>query len=903
MRYHVLGPVGVHRDGGGVPLGGPKPRTVLAALLLNAGRVVSERRLVAMVWGDDPPPSVRGQLHTHVSTLRKLLGADVIARRPPGYLIAVQPGELDLDAADDALARARADAARGRARDAAPGLRAALALWTGPVLGGVTEPLLAHEGPALRERRLVVLEELFEAELDAGHHAGILGELLEAAREHPFRERLHAQSMLALHRCGRTAEALEMYASAHDRLIAELGVEPGRLLREAQGRILRGDEPPAGPDVPRQLPADLATFVGRAAELSDLDGLRGPGARVAAIVGTAGVGKTSLAVRWAHRARAEFPDGQLYVNLRGFEPAGTAVDPADAVRGLLDALAVPAERIPTGLEERAGLYRSLLADRRMLVVLDNARDCDQVRPLLPGTGGCLALVTSRADLTGLVAEGAAPLRLELLSDGEAREMLARRLGADRVAAEPGAVDEIVAASARLPLALAIVAARAATHPTFPLAAIAGELRELDDFDGVRTVFASSYRMLGPDTARVFRLLGLHPGPDVSAATVASVAGIPVRAARRAVAELTRAHLLAEPSPGRYTSHDLLRGYAAELAERDEPAAERQAALRRTLDHYLHTAWAADRLLIPQRDPIELAPAHPGVTPEELPDQRRALAWFQAEHRNLAALIQRVPAGQDTHTWQLAWTLATFFDRQGHWQDYVAAHRVALDATRRLGDTRGQAHTHRNLGRAFGRLARFDEAQVHLERALDRYRACGDTVGQAHAHGNLSWVLEQRGRYADALTHAGRALDLYRAAGDKAMQANALNTVGWQHALLGDHDAALAHCEQALALLQSLGDRFGEAVTWDSVGYVHQHRGDHARAADAYRRAVDMFHEVADRLNEARTLTRLGDTQGEAGQPDGARETWRRALEILDDLGHPSADDVRARLRPTPVAAA
>ena len=907
MRYQILGPIAARSGADELPLGGPKPKAVLAALLLSANRVVSEERLVALVWGDDPPPSVRGQLQVHVSGLRKLLGATVIARRPPGYLIEVPPGQLDLDEVDAAVAQARDDAVAGRPDAAAAGLRAALALWPGPVLGGATEPLLAREGPGLRERRVSLLEELYDAELAAGRHDHVVGELRGAVRENPFRERLHAQLMLALFRSGRTAEALDVYADVRERLAADLGTEPGPLLRDAHLRILRGgdDRGPAGVTVPRQLPTDLPTFAGRAAELSMLDELlrRTGGVRIATIVGTAGVGKTALAVRWAHQARDRFPDGQLYVNLRGFDPTGSAMATADAVRALLDALSVPADRIPASHDAQIGLYRSTLADRRVLIVLDNARDAEQVRPLLPATPGCLAIVTSRADLTSLVvAESAQPLPLDLLTAEEARELLARRLGADRLDREPEAVDEIIARSARLPLALAIVAARAASRPGFPLRATAATLSALDGFDGgapvtdVRSILATSYRLLGPTTARVFRLLGVHPGPDVTAAATASLAGLPVEQARRALTELCRAHLLTEHTPGRYTLHDLLREYAAELAARDDEDDDREAALHRTLDHYLHTARAADRLLIPQRDAIELAAPRDGVTPEALADPPSALAWFRAEQLVLVELVRRAPASCDDRVWRLAWTLVTFFDRQGHWDDFTATHNAALEAARRLADPVAQAHTHRNLGRVYGRLGRLDDACFHLGEALDWYTATGDRTGLAHVHGNLSWVLERQRRHAEALGHANEALRLHQEAGDKAMQANARNTVGWLHALLGEHEQALEQCEQALTLLQAIDDRFGEAVTWDSLGYIHHGRGDHTRAVEAYERSLTLFREAGDRRNEATTLANLGDTHHAAGRPEAARRAWRRAVDILDEFGHAAADEIRAKLR-------
>ncbi|PZG01597.1 AfsR/SARP family transcriptional regulator [Micromonospora deserti] len=909
-RYHLLGPVGVHVGGVPLPVGGPKPRTILAALLLEANRVVSEERLIAVGWGEAWPTTVRGQLQAYVSGLRKLLGPAVVARRPPGYLLQVAPGELDLHDFDEAVARAR-DGTTGRPGERAALLRRALDLWPGPTLGGTTEALLDAQGPALRERRFGVLEELYDAELDAGRHAEVIGPLRQAVRDNPFRERLHAQLMLALHRCGRTAEALEVYAAARARLATELGVEPGRLLRRAHQSVLR-EEPPSpavetAPTVPRQLPAPLPAFIGRAAELSALDAAACPdsGVRVVAVTGSAGVGKTALTVRWAHTARARFPDGQLHVDLRGFDPGGPAVTPAEAVRGLLDALRVPAGQLPTGFDAQVGLYRSLLADRRMLVVLDNARDAEQARPLLPGTCSCFTVVTSRADLSSLVAaEAATPLPLGLFSVDEARQMLSRRVGAGRVRREPRAAEEIIEASARLPLALAVIAARAATRPAFPLAALAAELREcdrLDRFDGgapssdVRTVFAVSYRTLGATAARVFRLLGLHPGPTVSVAATASLAGVDPDGARRALVALARAHLVDEPRPGRYGMHDLLRGYAAELVHAHDDAAVRRAAAHRLLDHYLHTALAADRLLNPRRDVVTPAPPRAGARPEPVGDPRQAMAWFEAEHPTLVALVHQAPAGFEAHRWQLAWALVTFFDRQGHWDDYVAVHRAALDAVGRDGVPLARAHTHRNLGRAYARLRRLPDADTELRRALALYEQTGDEQGAAQVHGNLSWVLERRGRHRAALHHARQAMRAYERLGDRVMTANARNTVGWQYALLGDLDRALGHCRAALTLLQGAGDRFGEAVTWDSLGYIHQRRGRPAEAVACYRRALDLFREAGDLSNEGQTLGKLAAAHDAVGDPGAARQARQEALRILEGLGHPDAARLRGEL--------
>ncbi len=667
-----------------------------------------------------------------------------------------------------------------------------------------------------------------------------------------------------------------------------------------------GTKPAADPAtgrVPAQLPADVARFTGRRAHLDHLTAALDRAANavvISAIAGTAGIGKTALAVHWAHRVRHRFPDGQLYVNLRGFHPSGAVMDPAQAIRSMLEALDVPRQRIPAGLDAQAALYRSELADRRMLVVIDNARDAEQVRPLLPGAPGCFVLVTSRSQLTSLVAvEGARPLTLDLLTPEEAKELLAGRLGPDRLAADPEAVDEIVTRCARLPLALAIVAARAATNPGFPLRVIADELRGLDaladeDPSGdIRAVFSWSVATLTPAAARMFRLVGLHAGPEFSAAAAASLAGVPLRAVRPLLAELTRAHLIVETVPGRYTLHDLLRAYAAELAATDEPG----AAMTRMFDHYVHTAHAADRLLDPHRDGLELSDPVDGVTLEPLADHQQALTWFATEQSGLINAVRHAAAsGFDRHAWQLARTVAEYFDRRGHWRDSVETQHVALEAARRLGDRPKQADSHRVLARAHTRLGEFDDAHTHYGHALDAFDAVDDRVGQAHTHNSIADVCERQNRYQDALDHARKALALHRDLGDQPRGvAAALNAVGWYQAQLGDHRPALASCEEALRLLEELGDRYGQAATSDSLGYVHDRLGNHDEALTWYRHSLALFRDLGDRYWEATLLTRIGETHRAMGDPAAAGEDWQHALTILDDLAHPDAEQVRVSL--------
>jgi len=694
--------------------------------------------------------------------------------------------------------------------------------------------------------------------------------------------------------------------------LALAGADRQRFLEVAAGGS--PGEPATAPDAwprPAQLPPGVVGFAGREEVLAGLDALttvdKGPPAVViSAIAGTAGIGKTALAVHWAHRAATGFPDGQLYVNLRGFDPSGSVVTPSQAVRGFLDAFGVPPARVPHDLAAQVGLYRSLVADRRMLVVLDNARDAEQVRPLLPGAPRCLVLVTSRNDMSGLVAiDGAQPFTLDVLTPEDAWELLARRLGRPRLDAEPEAVEEILVRCGRLPLALAVVAARAAGRPDLPLATVAAQLREagLEAFAGpdaatdVRSVFGWSYRTLGAGAARLFRWLGLHSGPDISTPAAASLAGAPLATVRPWLAELTAAHLVTEPSAGRYIMHDLLHAYAAERAGAEDAEADRRAAVSRLFDHYLHSACAADAHLNPIRDPLVLpatAP-DPGAIVEGFADADAARAWLNAEQRVLSAAVRHAAdLGFDPMAWQLAWTLETVLGYGGDWNGLIDAWNTGLEAARRLGDLAAQGFAHRMLCHHYAVVDKHEDAERHIQTALDLYARADDPVAQGHIHRMMVLVRWRQGQPEKALEHAERALALYRAAEHPRGIASALNNVGWCLAELG-RERAVDCCEESVLVYREVGDRDGEAHATDSLGYAHLKLGHPARAVEGFQRAIDLYRELGDDYYVGESLAHLGDAHEAAGDLDAARAAWKEALQHLTAHGHPEAAAVRAKL--------
>lgn len=920
LRIGVLGPIRVTLGQRAVRLG-PKLVELLAVLLVEAGSAVPAARVVELLWGGSPSPGARATLRSHVSHLRRALGA---AQEP--VVVTVGAGgnaAYRLDVPPDAVDRHRFERWCGEGRRlldtgepdlverAAGLLQQALALWRGPAFADVADrsfvlPLVAQLDATRRAARRGYAEALSAL----GRHAEAIAQLSGALMDDPYDEAVRRLLALALYAEQRVDEAAEVCREGLV-LLGERGIDAPEL-HELQRDILQRRLPPrplpAGPGKvlrPCLLPPDPPQFVGRA---DDLDRGRkllrstGDGSPVLLVGGPAGVGKTLFAVRLAHRVLGDFPDGQLFVTMRGFDPAGQPVTAGEALRGFLDALGVPPDRVPATLEAQAGLYRSLLADRRVLVVLDNVRDAEQVRPLLPGAPGCAAVVVSRNQLPGLVvAEGARPLRLAPLPRGECRELITRRLGAPRVAREPAAVEAIIDACGQLPLALAIVAARAAAHPEFTLASLAGELPPgggLDAFTSgdsstdVRAVFSWSYQGLGPAAARLFRLLAAHPGPDLTLAAVASLAGEPADRVRPALRELAAAHLVVEHVPGRLLLHDLLRMYAAELGRDD---AELPAARQRVLEHYLHTALAADRMLWPHRDPLEVPPVSVGVAVEGLADRRAALAWFDAEHAVLlAGLDLAARYGLDGYVWPLAWAATNFFARRGHWADWVRAGRAGVAAARRQGDRAAEAEAHRTLGGAYVRMHQFDVAEQHYRQALELFARLGDLVGQGFTYRSLGWLCEQRGEIGAALRHDQRALALFQRAGHERGEANTLNSVGWCHALLGEHEQAILHCRRSLALLERIGDPVGMAGAWDSLGYAYRYV-NLRQAISCYREALALYQRLGDRPNEAITLRYLGETQHASGDGAAARRSWQRSLDILTEIDHPDAARVRALL--------
>jgi DNA-binding SARP family transcriptional activator/Tfp pilus assembly protein PilF len=928
MDFGLLGPLTVRSGDVVLPVRRGKQRAVLAALLLDANRTVPVNELAETLWGTAPPPSAQVTVQNYVKRLRHALGdagRGRVSTQPRGYLIRVEAGELDVSRFEAGLAAALAAARDGSWLTAAGQAREALSLWRGEPLADVeSEVLMLREVPRLAEMRLRAVETSIDADLHLGRQAGVIAELERLVTVHPLRERLHVLLMLALYRDGQRAEALAAYQYARRVLLGELGAEPGAELRRLQQQVLAADpglavhdapRPTSGAGtvvarqlpgqvrqalVPRQLPAAIRSFVGRGAELAALTGILDDGAGTARemvivlITGTAGVGKTALAVHWAHRAAAEFPDGQLFVSLRGFDPSGTPVTSAQAVRVLLDMLQFPAEQIPQTVAGQLGLYRSLLAGKRMLVVLDNAHDIAQVRPLLPGSPTCQVIVTSRSQLTSLAAiEAASPLTLDVLSAAEARQLLEQRLGASRLATDPRATAQIIACCAQLPLALSIIAARAAMRPDLALTEIAADLTtqpNLDAFaDGddpaadVRAAFSWSYRQLAPGPARVFRLAGLHPGPGLERHAVAALAGLPVPQAARFLDVLTRAGMIQPTGPGRYGMHDLLRGYARELAASGEGAVDQRAALTGLLDYYLDTATDAAGTAFPaDRRPALPAPATGGP---EFATGQDALAWLNAERGDLAAMTAHAAGHRwPSHAIRLSAALFRYLETSAHTPEAVTIHGSARRAARDIGDQAAEAAALNNLGGLDLRQGHYQQAAGHLEQALELYRQVRDPAGQARTLSNLGFVDFTLGRCQRAIGYLTQSLDIWRGLGNQAGEARTLGTLGEFHVLRGEYPQAASDLRQALVLSRQAGDRGCQGLVLGSLGDMDRRQGRYEQAATQTEQALTLLREIGDRVSESEALATLGLVRLRQGDTQRASDLIRQSLAVCAQTG-------------------
>jgi DNA-binding SARP family transcriptional activator/tetratricopeptide (TPR) repeat protein len=902
VRFGLLGVVEAYRGAEPVDLGHARQRWVLAALLADANRPVSVERLTERVWGDEPPYRARRLLASYVSRLRRILAVaddSDIRHGPGGYMVSVPTDAVDVFRFRELVARARTERRLALFDEA-------LALWRDDAVAGLDTPWADALRQTLATERLLAQLDRTDLALDRGEHNSVLAEAAERAAAHPLDERIAGQLMLARYRAGQQAGALEEYERIRRVLADEFGADPGPVLRRLHQRILTTDAdlaPRGELPAPHRLPAPPRWFVGRDAELAVLDESLTGGAHTVAISGVGGIGKTSLALWWAHRNLARFPDGQLYVNLRGFDPKGSPLRPEAVVPRFLDTLGVPPAALPADPEEQFALYRGLAAGRRLLVVLDNARDAAQVAPLLPGSETCAVIITSRNRPDSLDAH---LLDLAVLAELAARELLERHLGTSRVASELTVVDDFVRWCGGLPLAISIVASRARVNPRFRLEVLARELEDasarLDALDAgeestnVRAVFSWSYRALDPSAALVFRLFGAAPKADLGLAAAAALLGLPLPRARAALRELVRAHLLTEHVPGRYRMHDLLWLYADELATERE----RAEALRRLVDFYLHTACAADRLLRPERQPIPLPPA--SVAPLSLPDRAAALAWFAEEHMCLmAALDSAVRHGAHEDVWRMAWSVSGFHVIRGQLLEDLMAWQAGLVAAEAIGRPEPQAVTRMYLGDAHVRVGSHEVAERHAWAALSFARQAERAGLIADAERALGWVLGQRGAFESALKHTREALKYYRATGNGLRQADALNSLGWYSAQLGRLADGRAYCEQALVLCRRHDHRRGETVTLDSLGYIAQELGEYEDALDHYGSALALARETDDTYDEAGILANLGDTHSALGDSAAARQAWEQARDLYRAHRRTrDADRLAEKLAPLPM---
>jgi DNA-binding SARP family transcriptional activator/tetratricopeptide (TPR) repeat protein len=933
VRFRILGPLEVWTDEGWSGIGAPKWRALLATLLLHPGQVVSTERLIAGLWGEDPPDRAANLVSVYVLRLRRLMGdpqGRMLATRAPGYQLRLADDDLDAAAFETGMRDGRQALASGKAEQAAAILAEALALWRGPALADVPASLLIKaESDRLEESRLAGLELRITADLRGGQLVQLVPELRRLLSEHPLREGLWTLLLLALEGTGRRVEAIATYGAARQVIAEELGVDPGPELRELYQRLLTADARPdlgagpaagpAGPEPrparsparaavaaagppPAQLPADIGDFTGRAAHLTQLRGLltRSSGTEnpsalaVAVVAGTGGLGKTTLAVHGAHSLRDEFPDGQLYVELRGasVQPAV----PEEVLARLLRDLGVAPAGVPAAPEERATMYRTRLAGRRVLIILDDARDAAQVRPLLPGSASCAVIVTSRHRLADLASSRL--VDLDVLGDEEARHLLGSIIGPERAEAEPDAVREVLAACAGLPLAIRIAGARLASRRGWTVSALARRLvdrrRRVDELTSgdmaVRACFDVSFDNLqkpaagGVDPASAFRLLGVWPGPGVSLQAAAALLGQPEDPVADALEILVDTHLLESPAPERYGFHDLLRAYAAERAQAQEEEQAVDAAMARILDWYLRTADAAAAVIVPYRDRVPLGAADPASAALTFATPEEALGWSRQERVNLVTATRQAAAtGRHDVAWKLSVAAMAGFELHGYRAEWSATGAVALSSARAAGDQYGEAWVLNNIAillsteEAEGAIARFEQAMAIRS-------AIGDRHGQTQTATNLAFCHLLQGNYDEAVTAGKFALRLQRDNGRRHGEGVALCNLGEAYLGLGRHQEAISVLQEALPVVRETGSKRIEAYVLRNLGQAHLDLGRSTEGAGLVEQALVIHQGEGDALGQAQDLHLLGLARSQAGQQAAARLAWEQAARLFDELG-------------------
>lgn len=951
MRFRILGPVEVQVDDDWSGINAPKWRTVLAVLLLQPGQVVSTDRLITEVWPDETPNRATNLISVYVHRLRRLIGdpeGKVLTTRAPGYQLLVDAEDIDAGRFAQLAAAGRQALSGGHFEQASALLSQALGLWQGSrALTDVTpSALISAEASRLEESRVEAVQLAIQADLGCGRHAQVVSQLHRLLADHPLREELWALLMRALYSSGRQAEALEAYAQAREVIADELGVDPSAELQQLYEHMLRtdpsspsssptpvpadspfaipvpaapvepapagqaaaepGTQPAAGPGPPlprvAQLPADIPDFTGRSDQLRRLHGLLSgpdqpdnPGAVVvAAVIGAGGLGKTTLAVHAAHRLRTHYPDGQLYANLQGAAQQPAA--PSDVLARFLRDLGMDPARIPVDAEERAAQYRTLLTDRRVLIVLDDAKDAAHVRPLLPGSASCAVLVTTRSRMPDLA--GSRFVDLDVLDRDEARAMFATIIGPGRAESEPEATDEVLTACAGLPLAIRIAGARLAARSGWSVRTIASRLsderRRLDWLKtgdlAVRACFEVSFTSLprqpgsdAVDPAHAFRLLGTWQGSSIGLPAAAALIGQDDGSVADALEVLVDAQLLQSPAPDRYRFHDLLKAYAADRARREETADVRDEAIRRVLAWYLHTVDSVAHMVSPHRYQFELAAPGLGGEPLSFQSLNQALNWCEVERMNLvAATRQAAAAGLHEVAWQLPVAAVAFFNRRTYWADWVETNQIALASVRQLGDQRGEALVLNCLGTAYLRR-RMAEATEYFEPALAIRRQIGDLPGEVQTATSLADTYLLLQRYDEALELLKRAVEIQRQAANPYSEGVVLNNLGETYLALGRVAEAVDSLEHARDIFREIDDSRGEGYALNNLGQAYLALGRVADAIAFLEQALNLRHAVGDRLEEAETLRPLVGAYRAENAPEQAAECFRQALLIFDEL--------------------